>query len=140
MELLYHFEHDFASSMGFGDGRTQVKYQQMSMKQAFQTPYLMDELLAISAAHKSTIPGEDKTFYRSEATRLQTRGLTQFNAKAELSNDNFLSIFLYSTWLSQHVLFDTFSVHGNFATLLDKLVHGMNLHRGVRTIARTRAL
>ncbi|OHW92849.1 upc2-like protein [Colletotrichum incanum] len=107
----------------------------MSMKQAFRTPYLMDELLAISAAHKSTLASEDQAFYRSEATRLQTRGLTQFNAAIpEVSNDNFLAIFLYSTWLSQHVLFDAFSVPANFPEILDKLVHCMNLHRGVRTI------
>ncbi|KAH9227505.1 hypothetical protein K456DRAFT_1775164 [Colletotrichum gloeosporioides 23] len=134
MELLFHFEHELGAEMEFGDS-TREKFQRMSIKQALGTPYLMDELLALSAAHMSTLPGKDQAFYRAEATRLQTRALSQFNlAKAEVSNDNFLAIFLYSTWLGQHVLFDTFIHQGNFATVLDKLVHCMNLHRGIRTI------
>ncbi|OLN96687.1 hypothetical protein CCHL11_00768 [Colletotrichum chlorophyti] len=135
MELLYHFEHCVAPAHGLGDETTSRGYQQMSVKEAFRTPFLMDQLLALAAAHKSTLPGEDQMFWRSEATRLQTRGLTQFNAaKAEVSTENFLSIFLYSTCLGQHVLFDTFSVPGDFSTVLDKLVHCMSLHRGIRTI------
>ncbi|KAF5489502.1 Sterol uptake control protein 2 [Colletotrichum siamense] len=134
MELLFHFEHELGAEMEFGDS-TREKFQRMSIKQALGTPYLMDELLALSAAHMSTLPGKDQAFYRAEATRLQTRALSQFNlAKAEVSNENFLAIFLYSTWLGQHVLFDTFIHQGNFATVLDKLVHCMNLHRGIRTI------
>ncbi|CCF42411.1 Upc2 protein [Colletotrichum higginsianum] len=144
MELLYHFEHGLGATQGFGDDPTRERYQKMSLKQAIRTPYLMDELLAIAAAHKSTLPGEDQAFYRGEATRLQTRGLAQFNAtNAEVSNDNFLAVFLYSTWLSQHVLFDAFSSSSSssaaagpagFSETLDKLVHCMGLHRGVRTI------
>ncbi|TEA10386.1 Sterol uptake control protein 2 [Colletotrichum sidae] len=145
MELLYHFEHELGPDMGFGDP-TQPRYQRMSIKQALRTPYLMDELLALSAAHKSTLAAgaggrqdddDDAVFYRGEAARLQTRALSQFNlARAEVSADNLLPIFLYSTWLGQHVLFDAFTLPpGGFSAVLDKLVHCMNLHRGVRTIA-----
>ncbi|KAK1701145.1 Upc2 protein [Colletotrichum godetiae] len=135
MELLFHFEHNLGYTQGFGDNLTRQKYQQMSLKQAFRVPFLMDELLAIAAAHKSTLPGEDQTYYRSEATRLQTRGLSQFTvANGEISDEDFLTVFLFSTWLGQHVLFDTFSVPADFPVILDKLVHCMGLHRGVRTI------
>ncbi|KXH62955.1 Upc2 protein [Colletotrichum salicis] len=135
MELLYHFEHNLGYNQGFGDNITRQKYQQMSLKQAFRVPFLMDELLAVAAAHKSTLPGEDQAFYRSEATRLQTRGLSQFTlANGELSDEDFLTVFLFSTWLGQHVLFDTFSVPADFPVILDKLVRCMGLHRGVRTI------
>ncbi|KAF6787621.1 C6 finger domain-containing protein [Colletotrichum sojae] len=136
MELLFHFEHELGYEMGFGEA-TREKYQRMSVREALRAPYLMDQLLALSAAHKSTLPGEDGMFYRAEATRLQTRALSHFNAaRAGVSDDSILTSFLYSTLLGQQVLFDTFSLPpgGDFATVLDKLVHCMNLHRGVRTI------
>ncbi|KAF4780470.1 Upc2 protein [Colletotrichum scovillei] len=135
MELLYHFEHNLGYSQGFGDTLTRQKYQQMSLKQAFRVPFLMDELLAIAAAHKSTLPGEDQAFYRSEATRLQTRSLSRFKvADGDLSDEDFLTVFLFSTWLGQHVLFDTFSIPADLPVTLDKLVHCMGLHRVVRSV------
>ncbi|KAI3535200.1 Upc2 protein [Colletotrichum paranaense] len=135
MELLYHFEHNLGYNQGFGDTLTRQKYQQMSLKQAFRVSFLMDELLAIAAAHKSTLPGEDQAFYRSEATRLQTRSLSRFTvADGDLSDEDFLTVFLFSTWLGQHVLFDTFSIPADLPVTLDKLVHCMGLHRVVRSV------
>lgn len=52
-----------------------------SVSAAFIVAYLMDALIAVAAAHKSTLPEEDRNFYQTEATRLLTRSLTKFNAR-----------------------------------------------------------
>lgn len=123
---------------------------QLAVSEAFSKPYLMDELLALAAAHKSCLSSStspdihNATFYRTEATRLQTRGLAHFNAaQAELSDDNCVAIFFYSAMLGHHMLFNTFSPlpdritgsHRDLSTLLDNFVQCLSLHRGIRVIA-----
>lgn len=52
----------------------------LALREALVNPYLMDELLALSAAHKSTLTttgqlgtaAAAKSYYRTEAMRLQT--------------------------------------------------------------------
>jgi hypothetical protein len=110
----------------------------LTVKQGLTSPYLMDEILGLAAAHKSTMVQDVSTrdFYHREATRLQTRALAQFNAiQAGIEEQQSLSVFLFSTLLGQHVLFDTFSRQDDFSTVLDRFVHCLNLHRGIRTIA-----
>lgn len=96
----------------------------------------MDELLALSAAHKNTLHPDRRDFYLTEAARLQTRGLSRHNAaQTELSDDNCVAVFTYSALLGQHVLFDTFSLQGDFPAVISKFVQCLSLHRGIRTIA-----
>lgn len=114
--------------------------RQLAVDEAFTTPFLMDELLALSAAHKSTLPStQHRDFYRTEATRLQTRALAQFNmAEADVSDDNCVAVFLFSAFVGQHVLFDTFSSHGeqdSLGVLLAKFIQCLSLHRGIAAIA-----
>jgi hypothetical protein len=110
---------------------------QLAVREAFKSPFLMDELLALAAAHKSTLlDDERRDWHRTEATRLQTRALTQFNvAHPDVSDDNCLAVFLFSALLGQHVLFDTFSSLQDLPGVLDKLVQCLGLHRGIAIIA-----
>jgi len=135
-ELLRHFETELGTAMGLSPPEAEGMMRQ-TVREAFTTPFLMDELLAVSAAHRSTLPDAGhRDYYRLEATRLQTRALTQFNAAAAtVSDENGLAMFLFSTFLGQHVLFDTFSSHRDLVALLDKLVQCLSLHRGIAVIA-----
>ncbi|KAH8199205.1 hypothetical protein TruAng_006611 [Truncatella angustata] len=109
---------------------------QQAINQAYKTPYLMDELIAFAAAHKSVVPGQPKSLYASEATRLQTRALAAFNAAtAEISDENCMSMFWFSAILGQHVMFNTFSSLSDLSTVLDRFVQCLTLHRGVRVIS-----
>jgi hypothetical protein len=109
---------------------------QQAITEAMSTPFLMDEVLAFAAAHRSTLSGEHRDFYCTEATRLQTRALSEFTtAKPEVSEHNCLAIFTFATFLGQHTLFDAFSSHQNSAEVLDKFVQSLVLHAGIRTIA-----
>ncbi|KAI1417255.1 hypothetical protein F5Y13DRAFT_152358 [Hypoxylon sp. FL1857] len=96
----------------------------------------MDQLLALSAAHKSTLHEDRKSLFQTEATRLQTRALAEFNAaNAEISDQNCLAMFMFSVFLGHQVLFDTFSCLDNLSMVLDKFVQCLSLHRGICTIA-----
>jgi hypothetical protein len=127
-----------------------TKVMQVAKQEAFAAPFLMDELLALSAAHKSTIitDGAEKEMYRTESTRLQTRALARYSAVVAQEDQDpsqhlLVPIFLFSTFLGQHVLFDTFSFYnGNstsldqsLAAFLDQLVHCLGLHRGIAVVA-----
>lgn len=145
LELLHHFEHDFSKAMGLKQPGVS-RMLEMALQEAFAAPFFMDELLAFSAAHRSTLtdrtPGQ-RNLYRTEATRLQTRALARYSAVVA-HEEKPLAVFLFSAFLGQHVLFDTFSLHSthsgtshshNLAAFLDQLVHCLSLHRGIAVVA-----
>lgn len=135
LELFHHFATRLAGDL-VPDSRMSTFFTDLAVRESLGTPYLMDELLALSAAHKSTLNPDRRDFYLTEATRLQTRGLSRHNAvQTELSDDNCVAVFMYSAILGQHVLFDTFSLQGDFPSVISKLVQCLSLHRGIRTIA-----
>lgn len=135
LDLLHHFEHHMGKAIGFDQADVQ-QILQTTIREAFAAPFLMDELLALAAAHRSTLASEQRDFYQTEATRLQTRALTQYNiAQADVSEKNCLAIFFFSSFLGQHVLFETFSLQGDLSALLDKLVQCLALHRGIAAVA-----
>ena len=111
-------------------------YLHLTVKLGFHCPYLMDEVLALAAAHKSTmLQGASQYSYRREATQLQTRAVAQFNATDPVTHERDpLSIFFFSSLLGQHVLYDTFSSEIDLPSMLDQFVHCLGLHRGIRTI------
>ena len=141
LELLHHLEHDFRQAMGL-DQPDLSRTLEMALQEAFTTPFLMDELLAVSAAHRSTLTdqiSQQKSVYRTEATRLQTRALARYTASVAHKGPS-LAVFLFSTFLGLHVLFDTFSqldtgTGHNLAAFLDRLVQCLSIHRGIAAVA-----
>lgn len=105
----------------------------MAVHEAFRTPYLMDQLLALAASHKSTLSHEDREWYRNESMRLQTRALSRFPQNQDYPGS--LAPFIFSTLLGQHVLFDAFSSASGLPTVLDNLAQCLELHQGIRAVA-----
>lgn len=143
LELLHHFEHELTKIPALA-GPEAGPVLELAVREGFVTPYLMDELLALSAAHKSTlVTGNSQhgaaSSYRTEAMRLQTRALERLKAaqaESSVSGGNGTALFLFSTFLGQHVLFDVFSSpRADIAAVLERFTHCLNLHRGIRTIA-----
>lgn len=105
----------------------------MTVREAVRVPYLMDQVLALSAANLSITRSHKQKFYRDEATHLQTRGITLFNAVyASSQPQNDLASFVFSTLLAQQVLFDAFHTRVDFPTFLDRLVRALHISGGVR--------
>jgi hypothetical protein len=142
LELFHHFDREYSSC--FSPELPEFEpFLQLAVREAFAWPYLMDELLAVSAAHKSTLvhdrdSGTRNELYRTEATRLQTRALARLGSvsQCEISDENCVALFLFSIFLGKHALFDVFSPPlGDLAAVLDRFTHCLGLHRGIRAIA-----
>lgn len=102
----------------------------------------MDELLALTAAHKSSSPDFDeatRATYRVEATRLQTRALSHLNLdQVEVSDENCVQLFVFAAILGEHALFNAFSsipTNPPLSDVLDELVQCLSLHHGIAFIA-----
>ncbi|KAH8647136.1 hypothetical protein BX600DRAFT_518421 [Xylariales sp. PMI_506] len=135
--LLHYLQHDFyedvqAQHPGFRD------VLDVFVETAFTNPYLMDELLAYAAAHKSVSDRDVREIYLTEATRLQTRALVAYNSTArEVREDTCLPMFIFSSLLSHHHLFmASVNTQNDLGTLIDRLTGSIEMHRGLCTIAK----
>lgn len=109
----------------------------LAYTEALKAPYLMDQVLAFAAAHKSTLTEDmnSKSTYQFEATRLQSRAISELGiSDVVVTEENVLGLFCFSILLGQHVLFDAFATAVSIPTVLDKLVQCLTLHHGIRNI------
>jgi hypothetical protein len=142
MALLHHLETQVLKPDNVGFLTEAIEGSplfEMLLKSAIKEPYLMDELLAISALHMSTLTSDptEEQRYHHQATRLQTRALTFFNTSCPAaSGENCIPMFLFSGLLGLHVLFDTASFRRDFSEFLDRFIQFLSLHRGVRIITK----
>ncbi|KAM5352939.1 hypothetical protein ACJ41O_005661 [Fusarium nematophilum] len=102
---------------------------------ALKAPYLMNELLALAALHlsQSSLHRHD---LQQEAATLQTRALSSFNkAKQQVSEDNCIPLFLFSSFLGLHMLCDTIqNRQDSFSSFLDQFMVYLDIHRGVSAV------
>ncbi|KAK2686469.1 hypothetical protein QWA68_015142 [Fusarium oxysporum] len=133
LEMLFHVKERLSADM-FPMQPQLDGFLDLVLREALTTSYLMDEMLAFAAAHKGTI-ASDGNMYRLEAIRLQNRALEQFNSgQVEVTDENCITVFAFSTLLGQHTLFDTFSSATELCAVLDKLVNCINIHQGIGTV------
>ncbi|KAM0342053.1 hypothetical protein ACHAPU_009781 [Fusarium lateritium] len=110
-------------------------------KLAFRVPYLMDQLLALAAAHKRMVAREEsdgrlERFFRIESTKLQTRAISGVTLPGnEMNRDSADALYIFSAFLGHHVLFDTFSTRVPVSVRLDKLTQCLELHQSIRFTA-----
>jgi hypothetical protein len=138
LELLNHFENSFVQTASMG-AEFGVIFFKIALREAFRASYLMDQIIALSAAHRSTNillePGQ-QDFYRSEALKCQTRALANFQGMYDnIRAENCLPTFLFSSLLGQQALFDALSFRGEFTTMIELFAQCFCLYRGIRVIA-----
>jgi hypothetical protein len=100
MQLLDHVEHGITTWLGATD--VMVPLVEQYIKTTITTPYLMDQLLALSALHLSHTTDRESARYRSLATELQTRGLSLFNARGDDADKT--ACWYFSSLLAMHHL------------------------------------
>ncbi|KAH7237003.1 Upc2 protein [Fusarium redolens] len=107
-----------------------------ALENSYNAPYLLDQVLALSALHLSTQDVVQASSFRRQATELQTRALGLFNkAKDHISEDTYMPTFLFASLLGLHVLHETLGQrHDTLAEFVDHFVSYLRLHRGVRAI------
>lgn len=107
-------------------------------KHALTTPYLMHQLLAISALHLSTRDAKAREVHRGYATALQAGALSLFNGSnpaLEVKPSNCVNMILFSSGLGVHLLCDTLLYRrAGLAEFIDHFTHYLDVYRGVSTI------
>lgn len=138
--LLHHLEtHALrpSSVLSWIGTDTAKMFSETVFESAMSSPYLMHELLAFSALHLSTEQSDatEKAKFLQQAAELQTSALALFNAvKHDVRNENCMALFLFSSLLGMHTLFDAVTSCTDFGGLLEKTVHYLKLHRGVSAV------
>jgi hypothetical protein len=138
IRLFHYFEHDMAAFVsklhpGFD------ALAKLFVDNALQNHYLMEELLAYTAAHMSTHVQVDRDVYLNEAMKLQTRALALYNGAApQVSKETCLPMFLYSSLLSHHIVFDVgLNMQDNLEVAIQWLLHSIGIHRGLLALGQT---
>ncbi|KAH8887510.1 hypothetical protein GQ53DRAFT_655618 [Thozetella sp. PMI_491] len=143
MALLHHYLTD-PFGVTFTDQETHMR--SVTTKYALQTPYLMYQVLALSARHYGSAHPEQAAYYHGMAIRLQTRALSLFNStgvdtmvEGDSSSDSSrrVPILIFSSILGTHALCDTLSFRDDdFSMTLARFAGYMRLHRGVQKVLR----
>ncbi|KAF5563841.1 sterol uptake control 2 [Fusarium napiforme] len=135
LNLLYHVQENMADWMMVTD-RLQLLANGY-ITAALKTPYLMNQLLALSAMHLKTIDKQAAESYMNTATHLRHRALRGFNnCLDDTSESNLTAQFFFASLLALHYLAETVAClpDQDFATTLECMVNYFRLHRGARVM------
>lgn len=108
------------------------------LKWAISLPFFMDELLAFSAMHLSSLQHNPalKTAYLLQATELQTRSLAGFHtAITDIRDENCTALFCFSLMIGMHTLYNAACKKGYFSEHIDGFIQFLEVHRGVRAVS-----
>ncbi|OTA55215.1 hypothetical protein K449DRAFT_176461 [Hypoxylon sp. EC38] len=132
--LLHHIETGIADWLMVTQPMEFLVQECMTL--ALSTPYLMNQLLALSAQHLSIVSRDKTNAYLDLATQLQTGALRSFSKTMEdTSEDGVVARFLFSSLVGVQALAQTLSANrDNFDKHMEGVVDCMKLQRGVRII------
>jgi hypothetical protein len=135
VELFYHLTTETIKSLHTEFQNVHIPFDEI-LKEVISAPYLMNELLALAAIHRSILNPARQDFYRHQATELQTHALSIFNQmKHEINAETCVPMFVFSSVLGLHEMCETFVFRETeFDSFLDKFVRYLSLHQGVKVI------
>ncbi|KAL4918377.1 hypothetical protein BDW62DRAFT_217579 [Aspergillus aurantiobrunneus] len=130
------FQNLYTKTQATFDPTRSTPWLSATVSQSITIPYLVNELLAFSALHLSTLRPTQRDFYHYHAAQLQTHALACFNeTNPSVTHETCVPMFLFSSFLGIHMLCDTLIYRENdFGPFLARFVHYLRLHHGVRTI------
>jgi hypothetical protein len=135
VEFVHNLSSKAIEAFNRPDSLVGVPFQYI-LRYGLDAPYLMNELLSLSALHLSITKPAKRNFYEHHSTQLQNYALSSFNASSKnITDENTVPIFLFAGVLGLHKLCETLVCRNNdFENFLDRFVQYVTLHRGVRTI------
>ncbi|RYP48861.1 hypothetical protein DL768_005318 [Monosporascus sp. mg162] len=134
MILLYHCSTNMSNYMSIeGDMNPIIA---SALDSALSAPYVLDQLLALSALHLATQEPETASLLYHQATELQTRALGLFNdAREDVSESTCIPSFLFASLLGIHILRNTLADHlHTVGEFVSAFVDYIRIHRGVRAV------
>ncbi|OAP56901.1 hypothetical protein AYL99_09013 [Fonsecaea erecta] len=132
LELLHHFL--IATYRTFNaEGTLQRIWKEKIVRMAFSFPFLMHELLAISALHLAHCKPDHATEYHTISTELQTLALNKFNSvETDINASNCAAVLIFTMLLAVHILADPSRTTGlDSNQYLDHVVNCVMLMRNV---------
>ncbi|CAG8406135.1 unnamed protein product [Penicillium salamii] len=135
VEFLHGLWSDGMNALLSSDSPEKISFQDF-LHHGLGAPYLMNELLSLSALHLSIIRPEKRNYYQHHSTQLQNYALNSFNAmSSHITAENTAPIFLFAGILGLHKLCETLVCRDDdFEGFLDRFVQYVILHHGVRVI------
>lgn len=137
MEVLIRFkfeEHapelnvelrDFASKLLFKCG--------------LEAPYLMHQILAVSARRQAALQSERTGYFLETAIHLQTKAVSIYNetaAKAQIDQTNCSALLLFCSLLGRHLLADLLARRdANFGEFLPRFLELLSISRGLMAMS-----
>ncbi|EPE36475.1 hypothetical protein GLAREA_05813 [Glarea lozoyensis ATCC 20868] len=136
LELLHHMSSVTCKEFR-SDGNEAREAFDTAISYALDAPFLMHELLAISALHLSTLRPNWGQFYHNKATELQTHAVSLYTNQTDSGNPtSHIAAFMFSSYLGIHVLFDTLLFRPtDFTLFVERFVGYLRLHRGVKVVS-----
>jgi hypothetical protein len=135
MELLSNFMLETAPSL---DTKSAIGLELMRtmMPTVLSAPYLLLQVLALSALHVSHMKPLQADTYHAEATSLQIEALTSVESYlGNINSSNCEAMLLFSSFLGIHALGEAVKMSKNdISGFLDRFVTYLNLHRGVKSV------
>lgn len=132
MELLSHFVLE--TSLMLGPSHSSAT--RLSLAITLSTPYLVNQVLALSALHLSYLHPDQAKTYAEEAAVFQANSLSSLVSNTvEINKENCVPMLLFSALLGIYTLADAvITSDGNNFNFLDKYISYLNVHRGTHAV------
>ncbi|KAI1408593.1 hypothetical protein F5Y13DRAFT_172333 [Hypoxylon sp. FL1857] len=134
MRLFYHCVNGDLDLPPSSENPDKMLSSSMIVKAALSYPFLMNEMLAFAALHLAHTEPAKAQFYKHHAVGLQTHALSIFNREmTKVTRENCIAILMFTWFMTLHTLCGTTETEDT-RSYLDRFVHYMQLHRGVRAV------
>ena len=137
MELMGHFmRFDMFFDMELVDYARTASFV---LSEGLKWPFLMHQMLALSARHLAYLQPDAATSYLRQAMDMQTRALSLFNTSwKQVNESNCLALLIFSTLLGYQLLADALTARGaGLDAFLERFLQCIETHRGVHAIAES---
>jgi hypothetical protein len=112
---------------------------QLLFKCAMEAPYLMHQLLAVSARRLASQMPQRASYFLDHAMRLQTKAVSIYNgtaAKAQIDQSNCSALLLFCSLLGRHLLADLLANRdADFAAFFARYLEFLTVSRGLMAMS-----
>ncbi|KAJ6029891.1 uncharacterized protein N7446_001046 [Penicillium canescens] len=137
VEFVHNLSSEAMTAFNRPGTASGIPYQDI-LRYGIGAPYLVNEILSLSALHLSIVRPGQRDFYRHHSAQLQNYALKSFNdLSSHINEENYVSIFLFASILGLHIFCETivFRDDDEFESFLDRFIQYAEIHRGVHLVA-----
>lgn len=139
LELYHNLVSNSSKPVPFLENIPELQRMRI-LRHAFSAPFLMYQMLAISALHMYVSQPVKRITYYEESVKLQTEASRLFNdSLREVNSENIVPAFVFAAMFGTHFFCDAFLLPSyNVNEFLDRYIQSLRLFQGVRSIMHNR--